>query len=72
MEEYQKKLVEELKELKDRKTKLFDALIKKGFREKVGERQYALMQWQYSAMCAYYDALNQRLFDMEIYDISDK
>lgn len=44
MEEYQKKLVEELKELKDRKTKLFDALIKKGFREKVGERQYALMQ----------------------------
>ena len=44
MEDYQKRMLDEHSELKDRLTKLNAALAKDGFREKVGDYQFKLMR----------------------------
>lgn len=46
MEDYQKRMLDEHSELKDRWTKLNVALAKDGFREKVGDYQFKLMKEQ--------------------------
>lgn len=64
MEDYQKRMLEEQRELKDRLTKLNAALGKDGFREKVGDYQFKLMNEQSLGMKKYYLALTARLTDM--------
>jgi hypothetical protein len=64
MEDFQKRMLDEHSELKDRWTKLNAALAKDGFREKVGDYQFELMKEQSSGMKKYYLALTARLTDM--------
>ena len=52
MEDFQKRMLDEHSELKDRLTKLNAALAKYGFREKVGDYQYKLMKEQAQGMDA--------------------
>lgn len=66
MEEFQKRMCEEYKELADRLTKLQTALGKDGFREKVGDYQYKLMKEQAQGMEMYLKALTARMKDMDI------
>lgn len=66
MEEYQKRLLIEHKELSERLAKLLFALDKDGFREKVGDYQYKLMRKQAHGMEEYHTALTARLVDMGI------
>ena len=75
MEDFQKRMLDEHSELKDRCTKLNAALAKDGFREKVGDYQFKLMKDQSLGMEKYYIALNARLTDMGLLNdcaISDK
>ncbi len=75
MEDFQKRMLDEHSELKDRWTKLNAALAKDGFREKVGDYQFKLMKEQSLGMEKYYIALNARLTDMGLLNdcaISDK
>lgn len=46
MEDFEKRMLDEHSELKDRWTKLNAALAKDGFREKVGDYQFNLMKEQ--------------------------
>ena len=46
MEDYQKRMLDEHSDLKDRLAKLNAALAKDGFREKVGDYQFKLMKEQ--------------------------
>lgn len=64
MEDYQKRMLDEHSELKDRLTKLNSALAKDGFREKVGDYQFKLMKEQALGMQKYFIALTARLNDM--------
>ena len=66
MEDYQKRMLDEHSELKDRWTKLNAALAKNGFREKVGDYQYKLMKEQEQGMEMYLKALTARMKDMNI------
>lgn len=66
MEEFQKRMLIEHSELKERITKLQTALSKDGFREKVGNYQYKLMKEQVQGMITYYKALTARMTDMDI------
>ena len=66
MEDYQKRMLDEYSELKDRWTKLNAALAKDGFREKVGDYQYKLMKEQAQGMEKYLKALTARMKDMNI------
>ena len=66
MEEFQKRMLNEHKELSERLTKLNSALSKDGFREKVGDYQYKLMKEQLQGMEMYYKALSARMTDMNI------
>ena len=56
MEDFQKRMLDEHSELKDRLTKLNAALAKYGFREKVGDYQYKLMKEQAQGMEMYLKA----------------
>ena len=64
MEDFQKRMLDEHSELKDRLAKLNAALDKDGFREKVGDYQFKLMKEQSLGMKKYYIALTSRLTDM--------
>ncbi len=64
MEDFQKRMLDEHIELKERLTKLNAALSKDGFREKVGDYQYKLMKNQAHGMEEYLSALEGRLVDM--------
>ncbi len=64
MEDFQKRMLNEHSELKERLTKLNAALCKDGFREKVGDYQYKLMKKQAHGMEEYLSALEGRLVDM--------
>ena len=66
MEDFQKRMLNEYSELKDRWTKLNAALAKDGFREKVGDYQYKLMKEQAQGMEKYLKALTARMKDMNI------
>lgn len=66
MEEFQRRMLIEHSELKERITKLQTALSKEGFREKVGDYQYKLMKEQVQGMITYYKALTARMTDMDI------
>lgn len=68
MTDFQERMITELNELRDRKEKLFLALNKEGFEEKVGTKQFCLMKWQYDAMHSYYNALFARCKDMGLCD----
>ena len=57
MEEFQKRMCEEYKELAGRLAKLQTALGKDDFREKVGDYQYKLMKEQAQGMKIYFKAL---------------
>ena len=61
MEDYQKRMLDEHSELKDRWTKLNAALAKDGFREKVGDYQYKLMKEQAQGMEMYLKSLTTRM-----------
>ncbi len=63
MEDYQKRMLDEHSELKERLTKLNAVLCKDGFREKVGDYQYKLMKKQAHGMEEYLSALEGRLID---------
>lgn len=64
MEDYQKRMLDEHSDLKDRLAKLNAALAKDGFREKVGDYQFKLMKEQALSMQKYFIALTARLNDM--------
>lgn len=64
MENYQKRMLDEHSDLKDRLAKLNAALAKDGFREKVGDYQFKLMKEQALGMQKYFIALTARLNDM--------
>lgn len=64
MEDYQKRMLDEHSDLKDRLAKLNAALAKDGFREKVGDYQFKLMKEQAFGMQKYFIALTARLNDM--------
>ncbi len=64
MEDYQKRLLDEYNELKERMSKLADVLNDDEISEKVGYRQYKLMDKQLYGMEAYFVALEERLVDM--------
>ena len=66
MEDFQKRMLNEYSELKDRWTKLNVALAKDGFREKVGDYQYKLMKEQAQGMEMYLKALTAIMKDMNI------
>ncbi len=66
MEDYQKRMLDEYSELKERLTKLNAALCKDGFCEKVGGYQYKLMKKQAHGMEEYLSALEGRLVDMDL------
>lgn len=71
MEDFQKRMLDEHSELKDRWTKLNAALAKDGFREKVGDYQYKMMVKQASGMQEYYNALRNRMVDAGIIEAPD-
>ena len=64
MKDYQKRMLNEHSELEKRWLKLNAALAKDGFREKVGDYQFKLMNEQSLGMKKYYFALTARLIDM--------
>lgn len=64
MEDFKKRMLDEHCELSERMHKLEAALAKDGFREKVGDYQYKLMQEQAQGMEMYYKALTARMNDM--------
>ena len=64
MEEFQKRMLDEHNELEKRLINLQTALVKDGFREKVGDYQFKLMKEQAQGMKMYYQALSKRLADM--------
>lgn len=64
MEDYQKRMLDEHSELENRLLKLDAALAKDGFREKVGDYQFELMNDQLLGMKKYHIALTARLADM--------
>ena len=66
MEEFKKRLLEELTELSDRLLKLNAALFSSNFEGKVGKTQYDLMLAQSSAMTDYKIALESRIADLGI------
>ena len=66
MEDFQKRMLNEHSELSERMHKLQAALVKDGFREKVGDYQYKLMKEQAQGMEMYYKALTSRMADMGI------
>lgn len=66
MEDYQKRMLDEHSELKERLTKLNAALSKDDFREKVGDTQYELTKKQAHGMTEYLSALEARLVDMNL------
>lgn len=66
MEEFKKRMLDEHSELKERLTKLDAALRKEGFREKVGNYQYRMMQEQAFGMEKYLIALTARMKDLGI------
>jgi len=66
MEDFQKRMLDEHRELSERLTKLNAALSKDGFCEKVGDYQYKLMKEQAQGMGMYYKALTERLADMDL------
>lgn len=66
MQEFQKRMLDELNELEDRKSKLLAAINSEGFEQKVGTKQYYLMVWQYQSMHSYHNALLERCVDMGI------
>lgn len=59
-------MLNELRELEERKIKLLSALNEPDFEEKVGTKQYCLMRWQYMAMHSYHEALLERCVDLGI------
>lgn len=61
MENYQKRMLDEYNELKERYDKLNVALCTDGFREKVGDYQFDLMKEQLLGMKKYLIALIDRL-----------
>lgn len=69
MEDYQKRMLDEHSELKDRLLKLNAALAKDGLREKVGDYQFKLMKEQSLGMKKYYLALTARLTDMGLLEL---
>lgn len=71
MEEFQKRMLEEHKELNERLTKLNTVLCKDDFCEKVGDRQYELMKKQARAMGEYRSALAARLIDMDLLQVEE-
>ena len=66
MEDYQKRMLDEHCELSERMHKLEAALVKEGFREKVGDYQYQLMKEQAQGMEMYFKALTARILDMDL------
>lgn len=64
MENYQKRMLDEYNELKERYDKLNVALCTDDFREKVGDYQFDLMKEQLLGMKKYLIALIDRLNDM--------
>lgn len=64
LEQLKKRMLDEHHELEDRLTKLNAALLKDGFREKVGDYQYFMMKRQVLAMEMYYKILAARLNDL--------
>lgn len=64
MKDFEQRMLEELKELEERKGKLLKALNEEEIENTVGTKQYCLMQWQYSAMHSYYNALIERCIDL--------
>ena len=66
MENFQKRMLDEQSELKERLAKLNVALVKDGFREKVGDYQFKLMKEQAQGMEKYFAALTARMKDMGI------
>ena len=66
MEDFQKGMIAEHSELKDRLTKMHAALAKDGYREKDGDYQLKLMNEQSMGMKTYYFALTARLTDMDL------
>lgn len=66
MEDFKKRMCEEYTELKERLTKLDDALGKDNFKEKVGNIQWKLMREQSVGMHMYLRALEGRLKDLKI------
>lgn len=66
MEEFKKRMCKEYVELKDRLTKLDEALSKDGFKEKVGDIQWKLMREQSVGMHMYLKALEGRMKDLKI------
>ena len=65
-EKYQKELLIEFNELKKRLDSLNSNLNTYGYCEKVGDYQFKLMKKPSLGMEMYYNALSERLKDMEI------
>lgn len=61
MEEFQIRMLNEFKELGDRKDKLSTALNSDGFEEKVSKKQFDLMHNQLEGMTIYFNALKERI-----------
>ena len=63
---FENRIIEEYKQLVDRINKLNIDRNKDDFKEKVGERQYNLIQVQYNAMIEYWNTLRNRMIDLGI------
>lgn len=66
MEEYQKRMLDEHRQLVEHLSKLNAALKKEGFLQKVGITQFTLMTKQKLGMTSYLEALEDRMRDMGI------
>lgn len=62
--DYIKRLIEEYKDLGDKRAKLVEAFGKPDFKDKVGEYQYQLLIEQLQAMDRYYSILQERLYNL--------
>ena len=65
-EKFQEELLIEFNELKERLDSLNTNLKNKGYREKVGDYQFKLIKKQALGMEMYYNALSERLKDLNI------
>ena len=65
-EKFQEELLIEFNELKERLDSLNANLKTKGYREKVGDYQFKLIKKQALGMDMYYNALSERLKDLNI------
>lgn len=65
-EKFQEELLIEFNELKERLDSLNTNLKTKGYREKVGDYQFKLIKKQALGMEMYYNALYERLKDLNI------